>query len=139
MHQWKHASMFCKTEWQNSSGEMQIPWKMLRFAKLYRIQNDSELLKSQLTDSLLFRNLYFQSPDNHTETLNHVTLICLTCKEWVWQVRYHPAGNQPFLSSGDIVNLKQESFPFMVGEGHKIQTTSRLCSHLTKRASKSTT
>lgn len=84
----------------------------------------NRITKSQLPDSLLFRTLYFQSPDSNTETLNHVTLICLTCKEWVCQVRYHPAGNQPFLSSGDIVNFKQESFPFMVGEGHKIQTTS---------------
>lgn len=103
---------------------------MLRFAKYYRIQNQMQTIQnqqnhlSQLPDSLLFRILYFQSPDKHTETLNHVTLICLTCKEWVCQVRYHPAGNQPFLSSGDIVNFKQKSFPFMVEEGHKIQTTS---------------
>lgn len=149
MRPWKQC--FVQTEWHNSSGEMQILWKnllsdiqlslkMLRFAEYDQIQYQMQIIQNQqnhlsyhnsykLPDSLLFRTLYSFSHLIYTQTLNHVTLICLTCKEWVCQVRYHPAGNQPFLSPGDIVNFKQESFPYIVGEGNKIETTSHLCSH----------
>jgi len=52
-------------------------------------------------------------------------------------VRFQPAGNQAFLSPGDIVNFKQERFLYIVGEGNKTQP---LVTYVVmKMASKSTT